>query len=212
MPAFKGARLLARWLKAVQDRRPQQQWSSLPVIKGGGHKQHYRVVDFRRNKDGIVAKVERIEYDPNRSGQYRAAVLRRWRTSLHHRPEGLVVGQTVVSGSEAPIKAGNALPIRNIPVGSTLHCVEMIRAKGARARSRCGSCSCWLVKAFTPRFVCAPAKSAGCISNAAPPSVKSATKSIAAQDRQGRCKPLAWYPSDGSWHRDEPGGSPARWW
>jgi large subunit ribosomal protein L2 len=97
------------------------------------------VVDFRRNKDGIVAKVERLEYDPNRSAQYRAAVLRRRRASLHHRPEGCGGGSDDVSGSEAPIKSGNALPIRNIPVGTTLHCVEMIPGKGAQLARAAGT-------------------------------------------------------------------------
>jgi len=92
--------------------------------KGGGHKQHYRVVDFRRNKDGIVAKVERIEYDPNRSANIALLCYADGERRYIIAPKGLVVGQTVVSGSEAPIKAGNALPIRNIPVGSTLHCVR----------------------------------------------------------------------------------------
>ncbi|WP_153162164.1 50S ribosomal protein L2 [Zoogloea sp. 1C4] len=107
--------------------------------KGGGHKQHYRVVDFRRNKDGIVAKVERIEYDPNRSANIALLCYADGERRYIIAPKGLVVGQTVVSGSEAPIKAGNALPIRNIPVGSTLHCVEMIPGKGAQLARAAGT-------------------------------------------------------------------------
>ena len=107
--------------------------------KGGGHKQHYRVVDFRRNKDGIVAKVERIEYDPNRSANIALLCYVDGERRYIIAPKGLVVGQTVVSGSEAPIKAGNALPIRNIPVGSTLHCVEMIPGKGAQLARAAGT-------------------------------------------------------------------------
>ena len=107
--------------------------------KGGGHKQHYRVVDFRRNKDGIVAKVERIEYDPNRSANIALLCYADGERRYIIAPQGLVVGQTVVSGSEAPIKAGNALPIRNIPVGSTLHCVEMIPGKGAQLARAAGT-------------------------------------------------------------------------
>ena len=107
--------------------------------KGGGHKQHYRLVDFRRNKDGIVAKVERLEYDPNRSAHLALLCYGDGERRYIIAPKGLVVGQTVVSGSEAPIKAGNALPIRNIPVGTTLNCVEMIPGKGAQLARSAGT-------------------------------------------------------------------------
>ena len=107
--------------------------------QGGGHKQHYRLVDFRRNKDGIPAKVERIEYDPNRSANIALLCYADGERRYIIAPKGLVVGQTVVSGSEAPIKAGNALPIRNIPVGTTLHCVEMIPGKGAQLARAAGT-------------------------------------------------------------------------
>ena len=107
--------------------------------KGGGHKQHYRVVDFRRNKDGIVAKVERLEYDPNRSANIALLCYLDGERRYIIAPKGLVVGQTVISGSEAPIKPGNALPIRNIPVGSTLHCVEMMPGKGAQLARAAGT-------------------------------------------------------------------------
>lgn len=107
--------------------------------KGGGHKQHYRVVDFRRNKDGIVAKVERLEYDPNRSANIALLCYADGERRYIIASKGMVVGQTVVSGSEAPIKAGNALPIRNIPVGTTLHCVEMIPGKGAQLARAAGT-------------------------------------------------------------------------
>src|SRR5919109_3414456 len=89
--------------------------------KGGGHKHHYRVVDFVRNKDGIPAKVERIEYDPNRTAHIALVCYADGERRYIIAPRGLEVGSTVLSGSEAPIKAGNTLPIRNIPVGSTVH-------------------------------------------------------------------------------------------
>lgn len=107
--------------------------------KGGGHKQHYRLVDFRRNKDGIVAKVERLEYDPNRSANIALLCYADGERRYIIAPKGMVVGQTVVSGSEAPIKPGNTLPIRNIPVGTTLHCVEMIPGKGAQLARAAGT-------------------------------------------------------------------------
>ncbi|MDX9698668.1 MAG: 50S ribosomal protein L2 [Rhodocyclaceae bacterium] len=107
--------------------------------QGGGHKQHYRVIDFRRNKDGIVAKVERIEYDPNRSANIALVCYADGERRYIIAPRGLEVGQQLLSGSEAPIKTGNTLPIRNIPVGSTIHCVEMIPGKGAQIARSAGT-------------------------------------------------------------------------
>ena len=100
--------------------------------KGGGHKQHYRLVDFRRNKDGIVAKVERLEYDPNRSAHLALLCYADGERRYIIAPRGVETGATLLSGAEAPIKAGNTLPIRNIPVGSIVHCVEMMPCKGAQ--------------------------------------------------------------------------------
>ena len=107
--------------------------------RGGGHKQHYRVIDFKRNKDGIPAAVERLEYDPNRSA-YIALVLyadgeRRYIIA----PQGLKVGDALMSGHEAPIKTGNTLELRNIPVGSTVHCIEMKPGKGAQLARSAGA-------------------------------------------------------------------------
>src|SRR5688500_11408963 len=81
---------------------------------GGGHKQHYRKVDFRRNKDGVPAKVETIEYDPNRSAHLALLCYIDGERRYIIAPKGVAVGMQLVSGSEAPIKAGNALPLRNI--------------------------------------------------------------------------------------------------
>jgi large subunit ribosomal protein L2 len=108
--------------------------------KGGGHKHHYRVVDFKRSKDGIPAKVERIEYDPNRSAHIALICYADGERAYVIAPRGLQIGQVLQNGSEAPIKVGNTLPIRNIPVGTTIHCVEMLPGKGAQiARSAGGS-------------------------------------------------------------------------
>ena len=108
--------------------------------RGGGHKQHYRVIDFRRLKDGIPAKVERIEYDPNRSAHIALLCYADGERRYIIAPKGLEVGATLMSGPEAPIRSGNALPIRNIPVGSTINCIEMLPGKGAQlARSAGGS-------------------------------------------------------------------------
>lgn len=107
--------------------------------QGGGHKQHYRVVDFRRNRDGIVAKVERLEYDPNRSANIALICYADGQRAYIIAPKGLEVGQQVVSGSEAPIKPGNTLPIRNIPVGTTIHCIELQPGKGAQMARAAGA-------------------------------------------------------------------------
>ena len=107
--------------------------------KGGGHKQHYRVVDFKRNKDGIPAKVERLEYDPNRTAHIALVCYADGERRYIIAPKDMVVGQQIISGSEAPIKSGNALPIRNIPVGSTIHCIELIPGKGAQLARSAGA-------------------------------------------------------------------------
>ncbi|HEY9397088.1 MAG TPA: 50S ribosomal protein L2 [Burkholderiales bacterium] len=106
---------------------------------GGGHKQHYRKVDFRRNKDGVPAKVETIEYDPNRSAHLALLCYIDGERRYIIAPKGVTVGMQLISGSEAPIKVGNALPLRNIPVGSTIHCIEMQPGKGAQIARSAGA-------------------------------------------------------------------------
>ncbi|MSP96015.1 MAG: 50S ribosomal protein L2 [Betaproteobacteria bacterium] len=104
--------------------------------QGGGHKQHYRIVDFKRGKDGVVAKVERLEYDPNRSANLALLLYADGERRYIIAPKGITAGTQLISGPEAPIKSGNALPLRNIPVGTTIHCIEMLPGKGAQiARS-----------------------------------------------------------------------------
>ena len=107
--------------------------------QGGGHKQHYRLIDFKRNKDGIPAKVERLEYDPNRTANIALLCYADGERRYVIAPKGMTVGQQVINGSEAPIKSGNALPIRNIPVGTTIHCIEMIPGKGAQLARSAGT-------------------------------------------------------------------------
>jgi large subunit ribosomal protein L2 len=106
---------------------------------GGGHKQHYRVIDFKRNKDGITAKVERLEYDPNRSAHLALLCYSDGERRYIIAPKGLTAGAQVASGQEAPIKVGNTLPLRNIPVGTTVHCVEMLPGKGAQIARAAGT-------------------------------------------------------------------------
>ena len=107
--------------------------------RGGGAKQRYRVIDFKRDKDGIPAKVERIEYDPNRTAHI--ALLRYADGERRYiiASQGLKVGEALMSGSQAPIKKGNCLPLRNIPAGSTIHCVELKPGKGAQLARSAGA-------------------------------------------------------------------------
>ncbi|KZZ35146.1 50S ribosomal protein L2, partial [Oleiphilus sp. HI0086] len=107
--------------------------------KGGGHKQHYRVVDFKRTKDGIPAVVERIEHDPNRSAHIALLKYMDGERRYIIAPKGVEVGQEIRSGEDAPIKVGSTLPIRNIPVGSVIHCVELKPGKGAQIARSAGT-------------------------------------------------------------------------
>jgi large subunit ribosomal protein L2 len=107
--------------------------------QGGGHKQAYRVIDFKRAKDGVPGSVERLEYDPNRTANIALVCYADGERRYILANKGMVVGQQVMNGSEAPIKSGNALPIRNIPVGTTICCVEMMPGKGAQMARSAGA-------------------------------------------------------------------------
>ena len=107
--------------------------------KAGGHKQQYRMVDFKRNKDGIGAKVERLEYDPNRSAHLALLLYADGERRYIIAPRGVTVGTQLMSGAEAAIKPGNCLPVRNIPVGTTIHCVELMPGKGAQIARSAGA-------------------------------------------------------------------------
>ncbi len=107
--------------------------------QGGGHKQHYRIVDFKRSKDGVPAKVERLEYDPNRSAHLALLCYVDGERRYIIAPKGVTAGTQLMSGVEAPIKPGNALPLRNIPVGTTIHCIEMLPGKGAQLARAAGT-------------------------------------------------------------------------
>ena len=107
--------------------------------QGGGHKQHYRVIDFKRDKDGILAKVERLEHDPNRSANIALLCYADGERRYIIAPKGLSAGMQLQSGSDAPIKTGNALPLRNVPVGTTIHCIEMLPGKGAQLARAAGA-------------------------------------------------------------------------
>ena len=106
---------------------------------GGGHKQHYRLVDFKRNKLEIPAVVERLEYDPNRSANIALVLYKDGERRYILAPKGLSAGDTIQAGASAPIKVGNALPMRNIPVGTTVHNVELKPGKGGQIARSAGA-------------------------------------------------------------------------
>lgn len=106
---------------------------------GGGHKQKYRVVDFKRNKDGIPARVERLEYDPNRTANLALLLYSDGERRYIIAPRGVAAGDVLQSGNEAPIKAGNCLPLRNIPLGTQVHCIELKPLKGAQIARSAGT-------------------------------------------------------------------------
>lgn len=107
--------------------------------KGGGHKHHYRVVDFKRNKDGVPGVVERIEYDPNRTAHLALIKYADGERRYIIAPKGVMAGAQIMSGSGAPIAAGNTLTLREIPVGSTVHCIELKPGKGAQIARSAGT-------------------------------------------------------------------------
>lgn len=115
-------------------------------FRGGGHKRQYREIDFRRRRDGIPAKVVSIEYDPNRSANIALLNYADGVKSYIVAPQGVGVGQTLMSGPEAEIAPGNVLPLRNIPVGTTVSCIELKPEKGAQLARSAGSSTMLMAK------------------------------------------------------------------
>src|SRR3990172_5882418 len=107
--------------------------------RGGGSKQRYRVIDFKRDKDSISARVERLEYDPNRSAHIALLLYADGERRYIIAPNGINKGDEVISGANAEIKVGNCLPLRNIPIGTTIHCVELKPGKGAQLARSAGA-------------------------------------------------------------------------
>jgi len=107
--------------------------------RGGGHKQRYRIVDFKRNKEGVPAVVERVEYDPNRSANLALLKYLDGDRAYIIAPKGVGPGDRVLAGEDAPISRGNCLPLRNIPLGTLVHCIELRPGKGAQIARAAGS-------------------------------------------------------------------------
>jgi large subunit ribosomal protein L2 len=107
--------------------------------RGGGHKQHYRIIDFKRDKEGVACRVERVEYDPNRTAHIALLCYVDGERRYIIAPKGIQVGAQLMAGTDAPIKDGNTLPLRNMPIGTTVHCVEMKPGKGAQLARSAGA-------------------------------------------------------------------------
>ena len=112
--------------------------------RGGGHRQRYRVIDFKRNKDDVPGRVERLEYDPNRSAHIALVLYADGERRYILAPRGVTAGVEIHNGSEAPIKPGNALPLRNIPLGTVVHNIELKPGKGGQI-ARSAGCGVQLV-------------------------------------------------------------------
>jgi large subunit ribosomal protein L2 len=107
--------------------------------QGGGHKRHYRIVDFKRDKDGVAGRVERLEYDPNRTAHLALVLYADGERRYILAPKRITVGDPIVAGTDAPIKPGNSMPLKNIPVGTQVHCVELKPGKGAQLARSAGA-------------------------------------------------------------------------
>ena len=107
--------------------------------RGGGHKRHYRLIDFKRDKDGVMATVKRIEYDPNRSAHIALLVYRDGERRYMIAPKGISVGDSVMSGAGSGYQVGNSMPLKNMPVGTIVHCLELKPGKGAQIARSAGA-------------------------------------------------------------------------
>jgi large subunit ribosomal protein L2 len=114
--------------------------------RGGGHKRRYRIIDFKRDKDGIPGRVASVEYDPNRSARIALIVYADGEKRYILAPNGLQVGQTVMSGPEAEIRVGNCLPLRNLPLGSTIHNIELSPGRGGQLVRSAGTAAQLMAK------------------------------------------------------------------
>ncbi len=114
--------------------------------RGGGHKKSYRIIDFKRDKTDIVGVVERIEYDPNRTANIALILYQDGERKYIVAPKGVQIGQEIVSAESAPVKIGNCMPIRNVPVGTEIHCIELKPGKGAQIARSAGATAQLLAK------------------------------------------------------------------
>jgi large subunit ribosomal protein L2 len=158
--------------------------------RGGGHKRMYRLVDFRRDKDGVPARVASIEYDPNRSANIALLHYADGEKRYILQPVGLSVGDTVVSSAEADILPGNTLPLKNIPAGTLIHNLEMRPGKGGQLVRAAGAAAQLVSKEEVYVLVKLPSgECARCRRSAGPPSGRWAISSMKTKKSARRAAP-----------------------
>ena len=180
--------------------------------KGGGHKRRYRIIDFKRDKDGVPAKVAHIEYDPNRSARIALLHYADGEKRYILAPKGLVVGDTVESGAGADIKPGNALPLENIPSGTTIHNIELQPGRGGQLVRSAGTSAQLQAKEKGYGVVRLPSGELRRIRLTCRATVGELEQlgPLEPLRRQGRPHPLARRAPDRARHGDEPRRPPAR--
>ena len=182
--------------------------------RGGGHKRKLRIIDFKRDKAGIPATVATIEYDPNRSARIALLSYADGEKRYIVAPVGLKVGSKIVSGPDADILVGNALPLRNIPPGTTVHNIELKPGKGAQMARSAGAQAQLVAKEGDYALLKLPSGETrkvlvDCMATDRPGGQHRSRKRF---HRQGRPHALAGNPSDQPWRGHEPSGPSARRW
>ena len=179
--------------------------------RGGGHKRLYRIIDFKRDKKNIPGKVSTIEYDPNRSARIALVTYADGEKRYILQPLGLKVGDTIVSGDAVDILPGNALPLKNIPLGTMVHNVELKPGKGGQMARSAGAAVQVVAKEGDYVSVKMPSGEIRKVLHRVPGDGRPGRQSRSRErvDRQGRPQPLAGQAAARARRRDEPGGSPA---
>ena len=181
---------------------------------GGGHKQKLRLIDFKRNKDGIPATVKSIEYDPNRTARIALLYYADGAKAYILAPNGLQVGQKVMSGAEAAPEVGNSLPLANIPVGTIIHNIELRPGQGAKMVRSAGVFAQLTSREGLYAVIKMPSGETRRILSACKATIGAVGNSDHALERSGKAgsQPLARPSSSQPWCRHEPCRSPNGWW
>lgn len=181
---------------------------------GGGHKRKFRVIDFRREKDGIPAVVKTIEYDPNRSARIALLFYADGEKRYILAPNGLQVGQTVMSGKDALPEVGNALPMQFIPLGTVIHNIEMNPGQGASLVRSAGTFAQLTSREENYAIIKLPSGETRKLLSACKATVGSVGNSDHALEKSGKAGRSRWLgqPPSQPWRRDEPCRSPDGWW
>ena len=182
--------------------------------QGGGHKRRYRIIDFKRTKDGVPATVASIEYDPNRTARIALLHYADGAKAYIIAPQRLTVGATVQSGADADIRPGNALPLSAVPVGTTVHAVELRPGQGARMCRSAGTSAQLVAKEAGKALLRLPSGELRRVAESCRATIGAVGNADAPERvrRQGRPGPLAGPAPGRPWHRHEPGRPPARRW